>query len=226
MTASSRPASLPDQVARTARRMHEQGLSSGTSGNVSARREDRVWITPSGVPYARLAADRIVPLALDGSVLGDASDAPSSEWRLHCGIYRARPDAGAVVHTHSPHATALACLREDLPAFHYMVAVAGGASIRCAPYATYGTPELAAHAVAALDGRTACLLANHGVVTLGATPDAALALAREVETLARQYLLARQVGAPVILDDDEMNRVLERFASYGASAKADPPEDA
>jgi L-fuculose-phosphate aldolase len=201
--------------------MHEQGLSPGTSGNVSARHADRAWITPSGVPYDGLTAERIVALTLDGDVLGEATDAPSSEWRLHLGIYRARPDAGAVVHTHSPYATALACLREDIPAFHYMVAIAGGSTIRCAPYATYGTPDLAAHAVEALDGRSACLLANHGVVALGTTPAEALKMAHEVEILARQYLLARQVAPPVILDDDEMARVLERFASYGASAEAE-----
>ena len=202
------------QVARAARRMHEVGLSPGTSGNVSARRDGHVWITPSGVPYAELFPERIVSMTLDGAVV-ETGGTPSSEWRLHLGIYRARPGVGGIVHTHSPYATALACLREEIPAFHYMVAVAGGAPIRCAPYATYGTPALAHHAVAALEDRRACLLANHGVVALGATPAQALHLAQEVEALARQYVLARQVGDPIILDDDEMQRVLERFADYG-----------
>ena len=150
---------------------------------------------------------------------------PSSEWRFHRDIYLARPEVGAVVHAHPTHATALAVQRRPIPAFHYMVAMAGGHDIRCAPYATYGTEALSRNALAALDGRRACLLGNHGLIAIGTSLDKAFALAIEVEQLAHQYLLALSTGTPVVLPDDEMDRVLEGFKSYGVNAQgtqADP----
>lgn len=151
---------------------------------------------------------------MDGSV-PPGQLVPSTEWRFHRDIYAHRPDAGGVFHCHSMFATTLSCLRRDIPAVHYMIAAAGGPSIRCAPYATYGTPELSANALEALAGRNACLLANHGMITMGATLPSAFKLAIEVETLAAQYWRALQIGDPVILDDDEIARVLEGFATYG-----------
>lgn len=153
-------------------------------------------------------------MRLDGTVL-DGGLEPSSEWRMHAAIYAAHPEADAIVHCHSRHATALACCGRGIPAFHYMVAVAGGDSIRCAPYALFGSEELAQHAVAALDGRRACLLGNHGQIATGATLEAALSLAIEVEELAAQYLLALMAGEPRCLNEREMRAVTERFAGYG-----------
>ena len=155
-------------------------------------------------------------MAIDGGPQPAAGTRlPSSEWRFHRDIYRARPGTSAIVHTHAPFATSLACLHRDIPAFHYMVAVAGGSDIRCASYATFGTQDLSDHALAALDGRNACLLANHGMIALGTTLDAALALAIEVETLAEMYWRALQVGEPVILPADEMDAVIAKFRTYG-----------
>lgn len=215
MSATAKPASLAlrRRIVATCRRMNALGVNQGTSGNVSARVRDGLLITPSGVPYDTLTPEGIVALAPDGAVRGAGK--PSSEWRFHVDILAARPDVGAIVHTHSVHATALACLRRDIPAFHYMVAAAGGDTIRCARYATFGSQELSDHALAALDGRRACLLANHGVIAVGRDLDAALALAVEVETLARQYLLALQTGKPAVLSAAEMRRVVEKFKSYG-----------
>ena len=152
-------------------------------------------------------------MTLDGEARG--SLLPSSEWRFHRDIYVARADAHAIVHTHAPFATSLACLHRGIPPFHYMVAVAGGNDIRCAPYATFGTQELSDHALAALAGRDACLLANHGMIALGASLAKALALAVEVETLAEMYWRALQIGEPVLLSDAEMDVVLEKFRTYG-----------
>jgi L-fuculose-phosphate aldolase len=191
-------------------------INQGTSGNASARWGDGMVITPSALPYDRLAPADLVHVAGDATVARRAGPAPSSEWRLHAGIYRARPEVGAVVHLHSPAATALACLRRDVPPFHYMVAVAGGHDIRCAGYHTFGTQDLADAAVAALEGRSACLLANHGQVALGPDPHRALALAVEVEALCEQYLRACAAGEPVLLAAEEMDRVLERFERYRA----------
>jgi L-fuculose-phosphate aldolase len=195
----------------------ERRINQGTSGNASARRGpegEAMVITPSAVPYDQLEPDDLVAVAWDGTVTG--SRRPSSEWRFHAGIYRSRPEVGAVVHLHSPAATAMACLRWDVPAFHYMVAMAGGHDIRCSRYATFGTARLAELALTALHGRTACLLANHGQVALGATPADALALAVEVEALCDQYLRARSAGEPVLLSPEEVDEVLDRFARYRA----------
>jgi L-fuculose-phosphate aldolase len=166
------------------------------------------------MPYATLAEEDIVFVDSEGRHRGPRL--PSSEWRIHHDIYRARSDAGAILHAHPVNCVSLASLRQPLPAFHYMVAVAGGHDIRCAPYATFGTQQLSDHVLRALQDRVACLMANHGLLCLADTLDRALALAIEIEQLARSYLQCLSVGDPVILDDEEMERVLHRFRSYGA----------
>ena len=212
-------APLRREIIAAANAMSQSGLSPGKSGNVSARNSaGHILITPTGVAYADLKPGDILALDEHGAVLSGAL-LPSSEWHFHVAIYNARHDVNAVVHTHSLHATALACAHREIPAFHYMVAVAGGENIRCAPYATFGTDALAQFALAALAGRYACLLANHGQIALGETPAKALAMAQEVETLAAQYVAALQIGQPIILDTDEMVRVLEKFRTYGQQVK-------
>lgn len=196
--------------------MNRLGINQGTAGNASQRIPDGLLITPSGVPYESMKPRDIVALDTEGRVRGTGT--PSSEWRFHFDILRNRSDVGAVLHAHPPFCTALACLGMDIPAFHYMVAVAGGDSIRCAPYATFGTQELSDNALQALEGRTACLLANHGMICIAAGLGAALALAVEVEALAQQYWRALQVGTPHILPSEEMRTVLEKFRSYGGKA--------
>ncbi|WP_135467586.1 class II aldolase/adducin family protein [Crenalkalicoccus roseus] len=197
-----------------ARALDAAGFMPGRSGNLSLRTARGFLITPSGLPYADTAPADLVELAPDGAVLS-GHRRPSSEWRLHAAIYAARPEAGAVVHTHSPFATALSCARQGIPPLHYMIALAGGEDIRCSAYATFGTAALAEAAVAALAGRRAALLANHGVVALGATLAGAEALAFEVENLARQYLALRAAGlAPVLLGATEIAEALARFEDY------------
>ncbi len=198
--------------------MEASGLNRGTSGNVSCRDGDHFLVTPSGLPVEKLTPAGIVAVGFDGQVIGPGK--PSSEWHFHRDILRSRPEIHAVVHTHSPHATALACLREDLPPFHYMVAIAGGESVRCAPYALFGTEALSQHALAALDGRKACLLANHGLIALGRDLDEALAIAVEIESLCAQYLLARQVGEPALLSAAQMREVIAKFEGYGRNAQS------
>jgi L-fuculose-phosphate aldolase len=202
-------------IVRIAQAMDRAGFAPTKSGNVSARWSDGLLITPSGLPYAAMSPDDLVDIDYDGGIRAGARK-PSSEWPLHTSIYRARPDAQAIVHTHSPRATALACTRRGIPAFHYMIAFCGGADVRCADYATFGTQALADNAVAALDGRKAALLANHGVIALGATLDGAYAIAGEVENLAGQYLEILAAGLePVMLDRAEMSGVAEKFSEYG-----------
>lgn len=193
--------------------MNSLGINQGTSGNVSVRVPGGFLISPSGIPYGELTPKKIVFMDLEGGYYGDFL--PSSEWHMHKDIFREHENAGAIVHTHSRFATALSCLRKEIPAFHYMVAVAGGNSIRCADYATFGTEELSREMLRALKDRKACLLANHGVIAYHDTLHKALALAQEVETLSAQYHAALALGSPVILPDDEMNIVLKKFASYG-----------
>lgn len=208
-------AALRREIIAAACAMSDSGLSPGKSGNVSARSEDgQILITPTGVAYSKLKPTHIVALASSGKIAG-GSLLPSSEWHFHVAIYNARTEINAIVHAHSLYATALACANREIPAFHYMVAVAGGGNIRCAPYATFGTEALADFAVAALAERRACLLANHGQIALGDTPSGALAMAHEVETLASQYVAALQAGQPALLDNEEMHRVLEKFKTYG-----------
>jgi len=204
---------LRKAVIAAAQQLNPLGINQGTSGNISVRAGDGLLVTPSGIPYDALQPAQIVWMDLEGQFDGDWQ--PSSEWRFHCDIIRARPEIDAVVHTHATRATALACLGKGIPAFHYMVAAAGGADIRCAPYATFGTAALSGHALAALEDRMACLLANHGLIACGRTLDKALALAVEVEALAAMYLQALTIGPPVLLDDEEMARVLRKFETYG-----------
>ena len=201
-------------VIDTARAMNRLGLNQGTSGNLSVRFGGGFLITPSGISYDDLDPAQIVPMDFDGRHAGEWL--PSSEWRFHRDILRARPDAGAVLHAHSLFATAVACQRRSIPPFHYMVAVAGGKDIRCAEYATYGTQALSDAALKALEDRRACLLANHGLIALGKDLKAALSLAVEVEALARQYCHMAPLAEPVFLDDAEMDRILDGFKTYGA----------
>jgi L-fuculose-phosphate aldolase len=206
---------IAGDIIATARRMDAAGFAPSKSGNVSARCDGGFLITPSGLPYAGMSGSDLVTLDADGGVLSGALQ-PSSEWRFHAAIYAARPDISAIVHTHSPRATALACARRGLPAFHYMIALCGGRDVRCADYATFGTAELADNAVRAMAGRKAALLANHGVIAGGRTLAGAWQIAVEVENLAGQYLDLLAAGLPpAILDDAEMARVAERFAGYG-----------
>ncbi len=214
---------LRRQLIATAVAMNEQGINRGTSGNLSARVADGMLITPSGQPYAALQAEDLVFVDEQGRPQG--SRAPSSEWRFHLDIYRQRDDAQAVLHAHPVHCAALACMGRPLPAFHYMVAVAGGKDIRCAPYATFGSQQLSDHVIAALEGRKACLMANHGLVCLESDLARALELALEVENLAHTYCQCLAVGEPRILDDEEMARVVEKFRDYGALAAARADND-
>lgn len=217
-------AALREALVETARRMNACGLNQGTSGNVSVRTPEGLLLTPSGIPYEELEAADVVAVGGDGAWEAPAGRRPSSEWRIHRDVLEARPELGAVVHAHALHATALACKSEGIPAFHYMVAVAGGADIRCAKYATFGSPELSANALEALEDRRACLLAHHGLVACGADLGEALALAVEVEALAAQYWRVLLLGEPDLLSAAEMERVLAKFrAGYGY---ASGPEDA
>ncbi len=205
-----------EAIISTARRLNPSGLNQGTSGNLSHRVEGGFLVTPTGMEYDWLRPEDIVFMRFDGSHEGPRL--PSSEWRFHRDILASRPEADAVLHTHSASSTALSCLRRGIPPFHYMVAVAGGDSIRCAPYATFGTEELSRNAVAALEGRKACLLANHGLITVGTDLVGAFKVAMEVEALATMYLRALQVGEPVLLTEAEMAVVLEKFRTYGRQA--------
>jgi L-fuculose-phosphate aldolase len=202
------------------RELTRRGLTYGTSGNISLRRDEgSFFVSPSGVPYDSLEPDDIPLVDAHGRWFGRRR--PSSEWRFHRDIFKSRGEILAIVHTHSREATGLACTGRGIPAFHYMVAVAGGSDIRCAPYHTFGTAELSAAAVAALQGRLACLLANHGVIALGVDLAGALLLAGEVENLAAQYRAALSAGEVHLLDDLEMGRVVEKFRTYG---KPDAPD--
>lgn len=206
-----------------ARRLATSGANTGTAGNLSVRAPSGGYIiTPSGKAYDAMHPDDLVYMG-DDWTHGGGQLAPSTEWRFHRDIYRARPEAGAVAHTHSPYATTLACLRRPIPAFHYEVAMAGGPDIRCGEYATFGTQALSDHVLGALEGRRACLLANHGLVAFGADIEAAVALAEKVEALARLYWQALQVGEPVLLDEVEMARVGEKYATYGRPQPARVP---
>lgn len=200
------------------REVGRRGLIVASSGNVSHRTRGGMMITPSGCSAETLKPPDIVAMKLDGAVKGSAS--PSSEWAMHAAIYLAYPAAQCIVHTHADACTALACLNEALPPFHYMLANFGGDDVRCAPYVTFGTPELARLAVEALDGRTACLLANHGMIVHAETAERALSGAIVLETLCRQYLLARSAGTVRLLNPDEMQAAHRRYQTYGQPAGA------
>lgn len=207
---------LRQQVVDAVRRMNALGINQGTSGNASMRHEDGMLITPSGLPYEAMAAEDVVFVRLaDGDYRSRNGLKPSSEWRFHRDILLARSDLHAVVHTHGRAVTTLACLHQEIPAFHYMIAVAGGDSIRCAPYALFGTQQLSDHVLTALEGRKACLLANHGMVACDVSLEKALALAVEVETLADTYWRCLQVTRPAVLSSAQMAEVLEKFKTYG-----------
>ncbi len=210
--------SLRHEIIATAMKMNMLGINHGKAGNVSARSGSGFLVTPTGIAYEKLTFEDVVAMQIDrnpdGSFEGDIL--PSSEWRFHRDIYAARIDINAIVHTHSVHATTLAVLGRDIPAFHYMIAAAGGANIRCAPYATFGSQLLSEGALAALIDRQACLLAQHGVIACGNNLEQALALAVEIEALAKMYLDAIQTQQPIpILDDKEMAVVLDKFRTYG-----------
>lgn len=204
------------EIIRTANRMNELGINQGKSGNVSARVEGGFLITPTGIPYEETQPEQIVAMTLDGAHTG--SVLPSSEWRFHRDIYATRSDVAAIVHTHAHYATTLACMDRSIPAFHYMVAAAGGTDIRCAPYATFGTQALSDHVLKAINGRNACLMSHHGMIAVGETLPKALALAVEVESLAQMYWQALQIGEPSLLDPHEMAVVIEKFRTYGQQA--------
>ena len=218
---------LREQLVDCARRMQASGINQGTSGNLSVRIPGGMLITPSSLPYEQMQPTDLVALDLKGEPLFIPADGrpqrrPSSEWRLHADVLASRPEVQAVLHCHSIHATALACHGRDIPPFHYMTAVAGGHDIRCAPYAPFGTQELSDGVVQALEGRLACLMAQHGQVSVGPTLDKALALAVEVETLARIYLQALALGEPPLLSAEQMEQVRHQFRTllYRASSSS------
>jgi L-ribulose-5-phosphate 4-epimerase len=200
------------QIIATALRMNALAINRGKSGNVSARWKKGFLVTPSALPYEDMQPADIAFIDAEGRSKGIRK--PSSEWRFHFDIYRHKHECQAVVHTHSSFATTLACLGMGVPAFHYMVAVAGGNDIRCAPYATFGTQALSDHAIEALEQRAACLLANHGMIATGSSLTDALRLAVEVEALCEQYWRALQIKTPNLLSDEEMALVVEKFAAY------------
>jgi len=209
---------LRKEIVATCLEMDRRGINQGTSGNISVRWEKGLLITPSGLAYETMAPEDIIFLAMDGRPSGP--HAPSSEWRFHRDIMKARRDVEAIVHAHPIHCTAVAMTGQDIPAVHYMIAAAGGPTIRCGEYATYGTDELSRSALHALEGRLACLLANHGAIACGPNLRKAFWLMCEIEVLARQFIMARQAGTPVVLPDDEILRVVEKFKSYGPRAKS------
>jgi L-fuculose-phosphate aldolase len=203
------------------RLLDAHGLNRGSTGNLSHRLGDGMLITPTGMGADDSGPDDLVWLGWDGTLRGALK--PSSEWHFHQALYRARPELNAIVHTHATHATALACLRRELPAFHYMVAVAGGDSVRCAPYRLFGTEALSDAVVEAMHDRKACLLATHGIVTAGATLREAMKVMTEVESLCQTYLAALAVGEPAILSAAEMAEVIEKFRHYGQGPVAADP---
>lgn len=195
--------------------MNAQGLNQGSSGNISARYQDQLLITPTAMAYTAMRPEMLVAIALDDQAEWQGSHQPSSEWRFHYDLMRARPEIGAIVHTHSTYATSLAITRRAIPAVHYMIALFGGNDVRCAEYATYGTQALSDHVLVAMQDRKACLLANHGMLVAGETLTKAMWLASELETLAEQYYHALQLGGAVILTEEQMAEVHAKLANYG-----------
>lgn len=203
---------LRQQLVKTTGATINSGLNQGASGNLSIRIEEGFLITPSSLPHEKMSAEDIVQMTFEGTHKGHLK--PSSEWRFHRDIYVHRKDAGAVLHAHPTACTALACLHREIPAFHYMVALAGGNNIRCAPYAVFGSQELSDHAIEALKNRKACLLSNHGMLCLDKNLDKVFSLATEVENLAQIYVQALQTGDPVILSEEDMSTVQKKFVDY------------
>ncbi len=207
-------AEASQQLLTCARKLNASGLNRGTSGNLSVRVPGGFLLTPSGMDYDGLVESDLCALDADGAPVSGARK-PSSEWRIHADLFRLRPEVNGIVHAHPMFSTSLAILRRDLPAVHYMIGVAGGPTVRCAQYATFGTPELSAFVQQALEGRKAALMANHGLIAVGETLAEAFKVAREIESVAEQYWRALQVGTPIILDDEEMARVVEKLRTYG-----------
>jgi L-fuculose-phosphate aldolase len=198
---------------QAARSMAGLGINQGAAGNLSVRDGDVMLITPSAIPYDDMTPEMVAVMKLEGGGVWEGPKRPSSEWRFHLDILRARPEIGAIVHTHAPYATAIAMTRRDIPPCHYMITRFGGGTVRCAPYALFGTAELSAVALAALEGRTACLLANHGFIATGPDLDAAMAAAVELEALAKQYVLSLSMGGPTLLSDEEIKAAIGQFAT-------------
>lgn len=215
---------LRQQMVRTCRKMNETGINQGTAGNLSVRLGDGFLITPSSLPYDGMEPDDLVEMGWDGTYAGRR---PSSEWRFHRDILKARPDVNVVLHCHSAFATSVACHHRTIPAFHYMVGVMGGNTLRCARYATFGTQALSDAAIEALEGRMACLLGQHGQISLGTTLEGALWMAVEVETLARMYVQALALGEPPVLPEEEMVRVIAQMKrmSYGLGPEEEGAND-
>lgn len=205
---------LREQLLAISRKLCELGLNRGNSGNASVRDGTGFLVTPTGMAVEEMTPRDMVWMSIDGKVQGERQ--PSSEWRFHRDILQARPEVGAVIHTHAMFATTLACLHREIPPFHYMIAVAGGDTIRCAPYALFGSQALSDAALSALQDRKACLLANHGMIAVGRDLDQALSVAVEVETLCEQYWRALQVGEPKLLSAEQMTEVMEQFKGYGS----------
>ena len=217
---STEETSLRQAIIDGCLRMNAEGFNQGTSGNISARFGDKMLITPSGVAYEDLSPDKIASMIIDGT--DDSFEGPlkpSSEWHFHRDILHERPEQGAVVHLHSTFATVLAMARKPIPSCHYMVACFGGHDVRCSGYARYGSPELSKTALKALEGRTACLLANHGMIALGPTLEKALWTAVELETLAKQYYFTLAIGGPVMLTDDHITETLRNISTYGLQSE-------
>lgn len=206
------------EVIESCRAMNRLGINKGTSGNISVRHGNGFLISPTGIPYDKLQPEHVVAMNWDATYEGEVQ--PSSEWRFHRDILQARPDLNAVVHTHSTNATALSILGLEIPAIHYVIAAAGGSTIRCAPYELFGTQELADRVIVALEGRRACLMAHHGVIAAHVNIARALALAVTVEELATQYLLCLPMGKPPVLSDDQIAEVLVKFKTYGQQSSA------
>jgi L-fuculose-phosphate aldolase len=210
--------SLREAAVAAVRKLDALGMNRGSTGNLSVRVGAGMLITPTGMGADELRPQDLVWLGWDGAQRGDWL--PSSEWHFHQAIYRTRPDLQAILHTHSTHAAALACLRRELPAFHYMVAVAGGDSVPCVPYHLFGTEALSQAVAGGFEDRDACLMANHGLVAGGATLAKAMKVLQEIESLCEVYLKALAVGEPAVLSKDEMAAVMTKFASYGKTARA------
>ena len=207
---------LRTEIVARCRELNSSGINQGTSGNISARFGDRMLISPSATPYDDMTPEMIASVALDDSSGAYAGPLkPSTEWRFHQQLLAGRQDAVAVIHAHSTYCTALAIARREIPACHYMIAAFGGNTVRCAGYATYGTGELAALTMSAMEDRTACLLANHGMVVIGDSLAKAMWRAVELEAIAKQYYLSLAIGGPVLLSDDDIAETQRGFAEYG-----------
>ena len=222
MTAGPNESQLRRAIIAKARLMNASGLTRGTAGNISARFGDRMLITPSAIPYETLKPAMLAAMPLDGNGEWAGSHKPSTEWPFHSAIYRARSDAGAVVHTHSAFATVLSIARRPIRACHYMIAAFGGSNVRCADYATSGSAELSQAVLPALEGRNACLLANHGAVAVGTDLDEAMWLAETLETISEHYYRALLIGGPILLSERDVSEMRDRMRSYGVQNRGKP----